>query len=352
MLDAKVERAAAHIDESGQPKLDILPKKLLFSVSPSIVKHIYHAETSLCDEMGANDTFVLEFRDYGKQLLVKNKLSPDSVVQMTMAMAYYKLYGKIVCQYEPVLTKHFYHGRTEAMRTTTLQAKKLCELWCDPNSTAKEKLEALGVATKEHSRLVKECAAGKGVDRHLFALKSIANRRKEPTPSFFQCDAWKTLNHTIISTSNCGNPSLRLFGFGPVVGDGYGVGYIIKDHGISYAVTSKHRQTQRYARTLETILKEIQSVLEPLSRVQVTKNRTTSPPLPRPPAATHEETYDDFYGESARGHPPESRRLLSLTSNDSLASQGRYYSTVTRQPSVNLRDAPHISLHLTEDKGV
>lgn len=28
--------------------------------------------------------------------------------------------------------------------------------------------------------------------------------------------------------SNCGNPSLRLFGFGPVVRDGFGIGYIIK----------------------------------------------------------------------------------------------------------------------------
>jgi carnitine O-acetyltransferase len=344
VLDAKVERAAVHVDEGGRPDLDILPKKLIFSVSPSIVKRICHAEASLCDEMGANDTFVLEFRDYGKQLLVKNKLSPDSVVQMTLAMAYFKLYGKVVCQYEPVLTKQFYHGRTEAMRSTTLQAKKLCEVWCDPNSTATAKLEVLRVATKEHSRLVTECAGGKGVDRHMFALKSIADTIGEPTPSFFQCDAWKSLNHTVISTSNCGNPSLRLFGFGPVVSDGLGCGYIIKDHGISYALTSKSRQTQRYARTLETVLKEIQSVLQPLSNVQVI-NRAP-PPSSRPQAAT----YDDFYGESARGHP-ESRRLLSLTSNDSLASMGRYYSTVSRQPSVNLRDAPYITLNLAEDTG-
>jgi hypothetical protein len=36
-----------------------------------------------------------------------------------------------------------------------------------------------------------------------------------------------------MSTSNCGNPALRLFGFGPVAADGYGIGYIIKDDGIS-----------------------------------------------------------------------------------------------------------------------
>lgn len=119
--------------------------------------------------------------------------------------------------YEPVLTKPFYHGRTEAMRGSTPQAKKLCETWCNAQATKVEKLEALRIATKEHSRLVRECASGKGVDRHLFALMSIAERNNLPLPTFFQSKAWKTLNHTILSTSNCGNPSLRLFGFGPVV---------------------------------------------------------------------------------------------------------------------------------------
>lgn len=136
---------------------------------------------------------------------------------MTMMVAYYALYGKFVCSYEPVLTKAFYHGRTEAMRGSTPQAKKLCEIWCNPNATKVEKLEALRIATKEHSRLVRECANGKGVDRHLFALKCTAAKHKLPVPAFFKSDAWKKLNHTILSTSNCGNPSLRLFGFGPVV---------------------------------------------------------------------------------------------------------------------------------------
>ncbi len=52
-------------------------------------------------------------------------------------------------------------------------------------------------------------------------------------PSIFTDHGWNILNTSIISTSNCGNPALRLFGFGPVAADGYGIGYIIKDDGIS-----------------------------------------------------------------------------------------------------------------------
>ena len=357
VLDATVERAALALDNKGRPLLDVVPKKLLFTVPPSIVTRIAYAEAALCDQMGANDTHVLEFVEYGKQFIVRNKMSPDSVVQMSILLAYYKLYGKVVCQYEPVLTKCFYHGRTEAMRTTTPQAKRLCEVWCDMRSTNEQKVEVLRKAQAEHSRLVRECLGGKGVDRHLFALKSLAQRRGDVTPALFKSDAWKTLNHTILSTSNCGNPSLRLFGFGPVVSDGFGIGYIIKDYGISYSVASKHRQTSRYVRTLETVLKEIQSVMQPLGCVKVkTKTKLSDiAAVPTAPASKphHFSSSYDFYGEmaSARLARWNSSAATSFNSNDeSISSHGRLYSMVKRRESVDLNDAPHITLNLSDDE--
>ena len=41
------------------------------------------------------------------------------------------------------------------------------------------------------------------------------------------------LGTSILSTSNCGNPALRLFGFGPTVAEGSGIGYIVKEDGVS-----------------------------------------------------------------------------------------------------------------------
>jgi hypothetical protein len=222
------------------------------------------------------------------------------------------------------------------------------------------KVEALRLATKEHSRLVKECAGGKGVDRHLFALKSLAQRRCDPTPALFRSDAWRTLNHTILSTSNCGNPSLRLFGFGPVVSDGFGVGYIIKDYGISYSVSSKHRQTSRYVRTLATVLREIQAVMKPLGGVEVkTKTKLSDIPSASIPPASASNPHQfsssyDFYGEMASGRLARwnsSSAPTSFNSNDeSTSSQSRFYSMVKRRESVDLNDAPHITLNLSDDE--
>eukprot|EP01050_Picozoa_sp_SAG11_P002378 SAG11_NODE_119_length_15911_cov_7.077599_12_plen_97_part_00 len=81
----------------------------------------------------------------------------------------------------------------------------------------------------------------------------------------------------IISTSNCGNPALRVFGFGPVTPGGFGVGYIIKDNGISFCVTSKHRQTDRYILTIQRYLNQVQRlVTPPQSRGMLRQVRATT----------------------------------------------------------------------------
>ena len=215
VIKATIKRAALTLDDAGAPKHDVFPKKLVFDFPASVVNKMFFAETALGDEIVSSDVVVLEYTKFGKSLIVANSLSPDALVQMSIMLAYYRLYGKIVCTYEPVMTKSFYHGRTEAQRSATPLAAEFCRVWCSEEASAPEKLDALRKATMEHSRLVAESAKGKGVDRHLFALKCIAEKKNLPMPEFFLSRPWKALNHTVLSTSNCGNPALRLFGFGP-----------------------------------------------------------------------------------------------------------------------------------------
>ena len=106
---------------------------------------------------------------------------------------------------------------------------------------------------------------------------------KPKLPSLFTDPGYSHLSTSILSTSNCGNPALRLFGFGPVAADGYGIGYIIKEDGISMYVlsfmcddfliflsyscaSSKHLQTRRFLDTLQGYLYEIQRILVQLHR--------------------------------------------------------------------------------------
>ena len=132
------------------------------------------------------------------------------------------------------------------------ELKEFVRLFQLSDVPAEEKVAALRRAASVVSKRVRAAASGNGCERHLYALKCMAQRDNLPVPAFFATEAWRALNHTKISTSNCGNPSLRLFGFGPVVSDGFGIGYIIKDSSISFCLASKHRQGGRLRSVLRS----------------------------------------------------------------------------------------------------
>eukprot|EP00934_Nitzschia_sp_Nitz4_P006018 Nitzschia sp. Nitz4//scaffold138_size62050//25030//27297//NITZ4_006387-RA/size62050-processed-gene-0.61-mRNA-1//-1//CDS//3329535764//6008//frame0 len=302
VINATVRRAADSLDHRGLPQLDVLPKKLHFNIPESIQKKVYYAETALGDDIMSMDTFIFDFKAYGKEFIKAHNMSPDSYVQMSLILAYYRLYGQVVCSYEPVLTKGFYHGRTEAMRSTTMEARRLCEVFMDRKRTNGEKIAALHAAIYAHGQLVKDCSEGKGVDRHLFALKCIAEKNGMKTPAFFQSKPWNQLNHTILSTSNCGNACLAGFGFGPVVPEGFGIGYIIKDNQLHYGISSKQRQTRRFALVLEKVLVDMANLFTLTKKGRLVKSTWIANPRKSLTSLTPDmvsyEGYDDVWGES------------------------------------------------------
>ena len=260
------------------------PRKLEWVLRPKLLFGIRYAEAQLSDLILQNEVHVLEFTSYGKLFITQHDLSPDAFVQMAFVASYYSLYGSPANTYEPVLTKKFRHGRTEAARSMTPEAKAFVKTFCGDSSPL-EKILALRAAVRAQVTLVRRCAQGLGVDRHLYSLKCLWDREArvnsdKPTPALFADAGWERLNETILSTSNCGNPSLRLFGFGPVIPQGFGIGYIIKDDGIQFCASSKHRQTNRFLDTLQTYLLEVQALL--LEEQRTTYPNLVGPPLSRP----------------------------------------------------------------------
>ncbi|TCD66328.1 hypothetical protein EIP91_001477 [Steccherinum ochraceum] len=273
--------------------IDTTPKKLEWALYPELRAGIRFAETRLSDLICQNDCQALEFKTYGKNFITSHGFSPDAFVQMAFQAAYYGLYGRIECTYEPAMTKAYLHGRTEAIRTVQPQSVEFVKTFFS-EASPQQKIAALKKACQGHVKLTKECSQGLGQDRHLYALYCLLQREREkqgtntpngsdrsnspgsetsssnvitneshkaPLPAIFTDPGWHTLSTSILSTSNCGNPALRLFGFGPVAADGYGIGYIIKDDGISVCGSSKHLQTRRFLDTLQGYLIDVQRIL-------------------------------------------------------------------------------------------
>ncbi|EGG07909.1 uncharacterized protein MELLADRAFT_105390 [Melampsora larici-populina 98AG31] len=241
---------------SKEERIEWRPKKLNWIFSNELKTALRFAETRLSDLICQNEVKALEFDGFGKQFIVAHQLSPDAFVQMAFQVCYFSLYGKFESTYEPAMTKSFHHGRTEGIRSVTPESVKFVQKFCSDTSIS-EKLKSLKLACETHSTLSKRCGNGLGQDRILYAMFILCNGEA----TIFKDSGYGLLNHSILSTSNCGNPSLRFFGFGPVVDDGFGLGYIIKDHGISFVGSSKHRQTQRFLDCLRSYLLEIQRML-------------------------------------------------------------------------------------------
>lgn len=296
------------------------PHKLEWDMYPELGTALRFAETRLADLIQQNEFQTLEFTAYGKNFITSMGFSPDAYIQMAFQAAYYGLYGRVENTYEPAMTKFFLHGRTEAIRSTTVESTSFVQsFWAE--QAAEIKIAALRKATVKHTALTKECAKALGQDRHLYALYCVWQRAVDddgaeaasitemssdgysspagvgsgedvdsgagfvhrdpkvsndrPTlkdapeqriPAIFADPGWEKINSTILSTSNCGNPSLRQFGFGPTSGDGFGIGYIIKDGSISICASSKHRQTKRFVAALESYLLEIRKLLRVTQR--------------------------------------------------------------------------------------
>jgi len=320
-------------DPASFGNVNTVPHRLEWTMLPELSTALRFAETRLADLIQQNEFQVLEFAGYGKNFITSMGFSPDAFVQMAFQAAYYGLYGRVESTYEPAMTKMFLHGRTEAIRTVSDTSVEFVRKFCE-DVPAITKVDALRKACERHVAITKECAKGLGQDRHLYALFCIWQRQLDEetaggakgdigspngsgsfdgyssngdmddivgspsgrstysdegsiagssgykqaspahTPAIFQDAAWDKLNTTILSTSNCGNPSLRLFGFGPTSADGFGLGYIIKDDSISICCSSKHRQTKRFIDTLQNYFIEIRHLLRQTQRRQAPPSTT------------------------------------------------------------------------------
>uniref|UniRef100_A0A673B3S4 Choline/carnitine acyltransferase domain-containing protein n=1 Tax=Sphaeramia orbicularis TaxID=375764 RepID=A0A673B3S4_9TELE len=114
----------------------------------------------------------------------------------------------------------------------------------------------------------KHYISGQGFDRHLFALRYLANSKGQTLHSLYTDPAYGAINHNILSTSTLTSPAVSLGGFAPVVPDGFGVGYGVHDDWIGCNVsTYPARNVHEFLQCVHKSLEDIFTVLEgkPLS---------------------------------------------------------------------------------------
>ncbi|KFO74815.1 Peroxisomal carnitine O-octanoyltransferase [Cuculus canorus] len=241
------------------------PEELVFTVDQKVLSGIRRAKELYYDKVSDLQLVNYAFTSFGKALIKKKELHPDTFVQLALQLAYYKNHGRPGCCYETAMTRRFYHGRTETIRSCTVEAVEWCKSMLDPSDSNYHRLQLMHKAFAKHNKMRKECENGKGFDRHLLGLQIIAQEQGLPVPELYLDKAFTASGgggNFVLSTSLTGY--YRFNGCAlPMVRHGYGFFYSIRDDRILAVCSSWNSCPETDAEVLcRTVFQCFQDMLQ------------------------------------------------------------------------------------------
>ncbi|NXU72525.1 OCTC octanoyltransferase, partial [Oreotrochilus melanogaster] len=207
------------------------PEELVFTLDQKLITEIGHTKEWYYKKVSDVQIVTYAFTSFGKGLIKKKKLHPDTFVQLALQLAFYKCHGRPGCCYETAMTRRFYHGRTETIRSCTVEAVEWCKSMLDPSESIYNRVQLMNNAFAKHNKIRKDCENGKGFDRHLLGLLLIAQEQGLPVPELYVDNAFTASGgggNFILSTSLTGYSNFTGSTL-PMVHHGYGFFYSIRE---------------------------------------------------------------------------------------------------------------------------
>ncbi|KAG2146165.1 acyltransferase ChoActase/COT/CPT [Suillus bovinus] len=270
-----------------------------------IEARIREAEGRAQASINNSDAGILDFGEYGADWISSvAHLPPDAYTQLALQLAWYRSRGFFTATYETALTRMFNAGRTECVRSASVEALDFVQAakeWgrgteCVAEGSQHEVepralLHLLQHAIRTHARRTREAATGRGIDRHLLGLKlmleelpvdastsalssldspssssptGLPQKRTHPLfadPLFSRSQEWK------LSTSGLSaGDQFRGTGFGAGWEDGYGINYLIAPRRIKFCIESKFSSpltsTNKFKQHIADALQDMRAICE------------------------------------------------------------------------------------------
>ncbi|RUS28876.1 acyltransferase ChoActase/COT/CPT [Jimgerdemannia flammicorona] len=243
------------------------PEHLHWTVDAATAEAIVVAEERARKVIENVDSVILHYGVFGSEFIKKVKVSPDSFMQMVYQLAYYRQHGRPTPTYESASSRAFKHGRTETVRSCSVESVRFTEAWEDKNVSPAQKLELFDKAVASHGEYMKAASTGQGVDRHLLGLRfQLRTDAERAQAGIFNDPSYWSSQHWRLSTSNTSPGDNHWGGFGAVYEDGYGVNYAIGKKRVRMSVSSyknvKETDSAAFRKTIEGVMEELADVLE------------------------------------------------------------------------------------------
>lgn len=253
-----VERPHIQPGQCGNINPEPYVQRLDFHASDAVKAAVERALRSYAEATGSLQLATMVHTGLSRELIKQSRLSPDAVMQLSFQLAYFLAHNGTAATYESCSTSAFKHGRTETVRPATMATKRCVEALVS-GKEPKVVRPLLEECSRIHSQLTKEAAMGQGFDRHLFALRCMAEARGGPLPALYADPCFEGANHFHLSTSTLHGTAFAGGGFAPVVPDGYGIGYGMPDNSLGALISaySPHRDASQFAACLTEALDRI-----------------------------------------------------------------------------------------------
>ncbi|KAI9269130.1 acyltransferase ChoActase/COT/CPT [Phascolomyces articulosus] len=244
------------------------PTWLSWDITPSISDALKTAQSNAAKLINDIDSVLLHYHGYGSNLMKKAKVSPDGWMQMAFQLAYFRQHGKSVPTYEAASTRKFLTGRTETVRTLSVDTVAFTKAWEDDSVKMEDKLALMNKAIGSHLEYMKAAVNGMGVDRHLLGLRCMMTPEEASSEAaaIFQDPSYVNSQYWILSTSNVSPGDLCYGGFGAVVPEGYGIAYAVDKERIRISMSSwnsyPETDTPEFRNVVSDILDEFGEVAE------------------------------------------------------------------------------------------
>ncbi|KAJ8921098.1 hypothetical protein NQ315_015896 [Exocentrus adspersus] len=246
-------------------KLEHWPEKLEFNVSKDLEKYIQAANVHIDKLVDNLDVDSFKFTAFGKEFVKSQRFSPDSFLQIAMQYAFYRIHKVPGAHYESAATRRYIHGRTETIRSCSIESVAFAKAMLDTKKSDAERVAALKDAIISHKKYSIEAVNGFGVDRHLLGLKLIALENGLELPAIYKDPSFTRSTHMRLSTSQVATKCDGFMCYAPLTVDGYGCCYNPRPDDINFGVSAfvEHPETsaKQFREALESSLLDMQKIL-------------------------------------------------------------------------------------------
>eukprot|EP00095_Tigriopus_kingsejongensis_P010617 maker-scaffold795_size96016-snap-gene-0.24 protein:Tk10617 transcript:maker-scaffold795_size96016-snap-gene-0.24-mRNA-1 annotation:"carnitine o-acetyltransferase isoform x2" len=217
------------------------------------LKQAHNNLLSLSDDLEVRS---LHFKGFGKSFVKKQRFSPDSFIQMAYQYAFYRIHQVPGGHYESGGLRIFRRGRTDIIRSCSKESVAFAQIMLDNSQSSTKKYQAIETALKSHNTFAKMTAAGQAFDRHLLGLKMVAQENGVEVPEFFKDPGFTRSLYHRLSTSQVSGKSESFVCFGPLVMDGYGCCYNIRDYDFLIGLSAMKSCPETNVSTFHDVLEE------------------------------------------------------------------------------------------------